>query len=149
MSASAITRWLVMVPLNDVRGAVRGAAIAVPARARPTVRATIWAEGATRRTALRGRVTKLSTPRPKSSAWPGSWPVGCGAAASIGGASGSRLHRCEIRLAPDTPSTVAWCILEKTTTWSPYPSITHISHSGRERSNGRPARWAVSSTSSS
>ena len=66
-----------------------------------------------------------------------------------GGASASRLHRWETRLAPETPSTVAWCILEKTTILSASnPSITHISHSGRDRSRGRPARWLVSSTSS-
>ena len=35
-----------MVPLNDVRGAVSGAAIAVPSRARPMVRVTPCAVGA-------------------------------------------------------------------------------------------------------
>ena len=37
MSARPMERWPVMVPLNDVRGAVSGAAIAVPERARPIV----------------------------------------------------------------------------------------------------------------
>ena len=46
MSASAIARWPVMVPLNDVRGAVNGAAIAVPSRARPMVLVTSSADGA-------------------------------------------------------------------------------------------------------
>ena len=40
-------RWPVIVPLNEVRGAVSGAAIAVPARARPTVRDTSWVVGVT------------------------------------------------------------------------------------------------------
>ena len=35
---------------------------------------------------------------------------------SSGGASGSRLHRNEIALAPETPSTVQWCILVNTAT---------------------------------
>ncbi len=105
-----------IVPLNDVRGAENGAAIAVPARARPTVRVISWVDGATRRTALSGRVTCRAPPRPSSSTLPRLVPGGLlSAAGTIGSASGSRLHRCEIRLAPETPSTVAWCIFENTT----------------------------------
>ena len=113
--ASAIARWPVMVPLNDVRGAVSGAAIAVPSRARPMVPTTPFTVGASRPNVWNGRVVLVTSARPNSSRWPGS----CGHAffsswAPSGSASGSRLHRCEIRLAPETPSTVAWCIFWKT-----------------------------------
>jgi len=38
--------------------------------------------------------------------------------------------------APETPSTIAWCILVSVATRPPAtPSMTHISHSGRERSS--------------
>ena len=61
-----------MVPLNDVRGAENGAAIAVPARARPTVLVISCADGATSRTACSGRVSALIMARPSSSVCPGS-----------------------------------------------------------------------------
>ena len=46
MSAKPIVRWPVMVPLNEVRGAENGAAIAVPSRARPMVLVSSSADGA-------------------------------------------------------------------------------------------------------
>ena len=108
-----------MVPLNDVRGAVSGAAIAVPSRARPMVPTTPFTVGASRAKVWKGRVPLVITARPSSSARRGS----CGQAffscpAPIGAASGSRLHRCDMRLAPETPSTVAWCIFWNTATSS-------------------------------
>ena len=93
MSARPIVRCPVMVPLNDVRGAVSGAAMAVPARARPTVLVTSVADGLTSRARCSGRPTVLSTPRPSSSAGPGSrrW-VASGAGAS-GASVAERAHR--------------------------------------------------------
>ena len=99
--------------------------MAVPARARPIVLVISWADGVTRRTALSGRVTVVTSARPSSSVCRGSRPWACGAAGSIGGSSASRLHRCESRLEPDTPSTVAWCIFMKTTTLSVVVPLDH------------------------
>ena len=139
-----------MVPLNEVRGAEKGAAMAVPSRARPMVLASSSTDGVSSLAACSGLVRLLTTPRPSSSSSRGSRPNPPSSPSASGGASASRLHRCEIRLDPDTPSTVAWCIFENTAILSPsYPSITHISHSGRDRSSGSPARWPASSTSSS
>ena len=61
-----------MVPLNDVRGAVSGAAIAVPSRARPMVPTTPFTVGASRPTVVNGRVVLVTSARPNSSPWPGS-----------------------------------------------------------------------------
>ncbi len=118
ISDSAIARWPVIVPLNDVRGAVSGAAIAVPERARPMVPTTPFTVGASSPTVWNGRVPLVSTARPSSSARPGSCGHDFSSPAPSGSPSGSRLHRCETRLAPETPSTVAWCIFEKTATRS-------------------------------
>ena len=140
-----MVRWPVMVPLNDVRGAVSGAAIAVPARARPTV----WAMPLTDGTSALGIVERPGERGDDAAAE----QLGAAglvaerldlASSASGGASGSIEVRCEMRLAPETPSTVAWCILENTAirsrpSSSTYPSMTHISHSGRDRSSGRPA----------
>ncbi len=150
MSARPMVRWLVMVPLKEVRGAENGAAIAVPSRARPSVFVISWVEGASSLAAFTGLVRVLMSPRLSSSSSRGSRPNRPSSPCARGGASGSRLHRWETRLEPETPSTVAWCIFEKTTILSSsYPSITHISHSGRDRSSGCPAMWPHSSTSSS
>src|SRR5688500_3786837 len=97
-----------MVPLNDVRGAVSGAAIARPSRARLTVSERVRTVGATILASCHGLAIVDTTPRPTSSRSDG---TRCDAAApgasaeSSGGASGSRLHRNEIMFDPETPST--------------------------------------------
>ena len=55
--ASAIARWPVIVPLNDVRGAVSDAVIAVPSRARPMVPSTPCMVGAINPKVVNGLVT--------------------------------------------------------------------------------------------
>ena len=50
-----------MVPLNDVRGAVSGAAIAVPSRARPMVPTTPFTVGASRPKVVNGRVALVTS----------------------------------------------------------------------------------------
>ena len=67
MSTRATARWPVIVPLNDVRGAVSGAAIAVPARARPTVWATPLTDGTSAFGIVNGLVKVVTIPRPNSS----------------------------------------------------------------------------------
>ena len=52
-------------------------------------------------------------------------------------------------LAPETPSTVQWCILVKIATLpDSRPSMTTNSHSGRDRSSGMPAMCPHRSASS-
>ncbi len=113
-----------MVPLKEVRGAVSGAGIAVPSRARPMVLATPLTVGPMTFASATGLCRLVTTPRASSSVSPGvreaSWPFG---AVSSGGASASREHMKEIALAPDTPSTVQWCILVKTTRRSSPDSV--------------------------
>ena len=126
----------------------------MPARDRATVRETSWVVGETSFATATGLARLVTTARPSSSRRPASRPKAAGSSSWSGGSVGERLHRWLIRLEPETPSTVAWCIFENTTTRSASPSprnpsITHISHSGRERSNGSPARCAVSEVSSS
>ena len=83
-----------IVPLKEVRGAVSGAAIAVPLRARPIVRVSTLAVGATILASCTGLARLVATPLARSSVSLGvrgcRWSFG---ALSIGGASGSRLHR--------------------------------------------------------
>ena len=116
MSAKAIVRWPVMVPLKEVRGAENGAAMAVPDRARPMVLVSSSTEGVSSLAASIGFFRLVTRPRPSSSSSRGSRPNSPFPPTDSGGASASRLHRCEIRFEPDTPSTVAWCIFEKTAT---------------------------------
>ena len=131
------------MPLNDVRGAVNGAGhrLAACGRAgsRPGSRracaAAAWR-------AWPGAGPGAARRRRRS---PGRWAAGGAGAAGrssvSGGASGSRLHSSETRLAPDTPSTVAWCIFVNTAIEpSSSPSMTHISQSGLLRSRACPAR---------
>src|SRR4051794_34485027 len=104
-----------MVPLKEVRGARRGAAIAVPLRARSSVLVSTPAVGPTSLASSTGLVRLATTPRASSSASLGArGSVLRFGGVSSGDASGSRLHRNEIALAPETPSTVQWCILVKT-----------------------------------
>ena len=67
MSVNAMDRWPVIVPLNDVRGAVNGAAIAVPSRARLTVSARVRTVGVTSLASCHGLATVDTNPRPTSS----------------------------------------------------------------------------------
>ena len=63
--------------------------------------------------------------------------------------SGSRSKSTESSSAPDTPSTVEWCILAtKPMSSSASPSTIHISHSGRARSSWWPVISPVRSASS-
>ncbi len=66
-SVYAIERWPVIVELKDVRGAVSGAAIAVPRRARRVVSTSVRVVGAASLTICHGLVTVARTPRPSSS----------------------------------------------------------------------------------
>ena len=95
-----------MVPLKDVRGAVSGAGIAVPSRARPMVLATPLTVGPITLASATGLCRLVTTPRASSSASPGARGGSASGADSSGGASGSREQRKEIALAPETPSTV-------------------------------------------
>ena len=139
MSARPMLRWPVMVPLNDVRGAENGAAIAVPSRARPTRlgdqlrgrreqpdRVDRPGGGAQRTRAAE----QLARGRRRGRA-PASSPRASGAA------SGSRRTgaRSGWRRRPRRRSRGA-SSRRQTILPSSYPSMTHISHSGRDRSSG-------------
>ena len=56
-----------MVPLNDVRGAVSGAAIAVPCLARLAVSTRVRTVGVTSLASCHGLVAVANNPRPTSS----------------------------------------------------------------------------------
>ncbi len=112
-----------MVALNDVRGAVSGAGIAVPSRARPMVLATPLTVGPTTLARATGLYRLVATPRASSSASPGARGGSPSGGVSSGGASASSEHMNEIALAPETPSTVQWCILVNTTMRSSPDSV--------------------------
>ena len=120
-------RWPVMVPLNEVRGAVNGAGIAAP---------RAGAVDPVRQYAGRVRQQPRELDRPLGDADAGrrrtmSRSRGRRSGASlrprlaIGGAPGSRLHSSETRLAPLTPSTVAWCILVITAIGAVVEALDH------------------------
>ena len=146
-------RWPVTLALNAVFGAANGGAIAVPLRARFTVSTTVDSVSSARTlTSFNGRMANLTAPLTAISRLlpPPAPSTGSGA-----GASGSVVHSCDIRFAPVTPSTPAWCTFVITAmrppAWASVPatfSITHISHSGRVRSNGSDAMWPQISASS-
>ena len=151
--ANATLRRPVMLALNGVCGAVNGLAMASPDTARRTVSTTVvTVPGSTRVARCTGRVANRSSPRPAISSWLALPEPFTGAG---GGGSASVLHSCDIRLAPVTPSTAAWCTLVITAIRPPAwasvpstPSMTHISHSGRLRSSGSEARCPQISASS-
>ena len=96
----------------------------------------VWATSFTNSTGCFTRETTASrtmsscegTPSPRKAG-----PTPAGGAAS----PGLRLKRCTKRPAPEAPSTAAWCTLVMTAKRPPsMPSMTHASHSGRERSSG-------------
>ena len=90
-----------------------------------------------------------------TSAWPmSSRPEGTrGSAACAGGrlsgaGSGTRSNSTESSAAPETPSTVEWCILAMSPIRpSASPSTIHISHSGLDRSSWRPVMSPARSAS--
>ena len=142
----------VMLALNAVRGAANGGAMVWPLRARITVLTTDDAVPVSALAKRSGLAANLIAPVNAISIWlaPPTPSTGSGA-----GASASVLHSCDIRLAPVTPSTQAWCTLVITASRPPCcasvpatPSMTHISHSGRVRSSGNPAMWPQISASS-
>ena len=117
------------------KSAIVLAAMARPPAALRTVSTTVdTVEGSTLVARLIGRLAKR--PRPPRAIRSGL----TSALASTGsgaGALGSMLHSWDIRLAPVTPSTAAWCTLVITANRPPLrasvpssPSIAHISHSG-------------------
>ena len=99
-----------------------------------------------------GRAAKRTAPLTAISR---SLPCPLASTGSGGGASGSVVHSFDIRLAPVTPSTAAWCTFVITAMrppfWASVPamfSMTHISHSGRVRSSGSDAMCPAISDSS-
>ncbi len=152
--AYAMLRWLVTLALNAVLGAANGRAIASPLRARLTVSTTVETVVGTTLINFSGREANFIAPliAISSSLPPPTPSTGSGA-----GASGSVPHSCDIRLAPVTPSTPAWCTFVMTASRPPASacasvpamfSMTHISHSGRLRSSGSDAIWPQISASS-
>ena len=109
-------RWLVTLALNAVFGAANGRAIASPLRARLTVSTTDESVVGTTLINFSGRVANFTAPliAISSSLPPPTPSTGSGA-----GASGSVLHSCDIRLAPVTPSTPAWCTFVMTASRPP------------------------------
>ncbi len=114
-----------------------------PSRARSRVDTTEDTVSGTTLASCNGRVANLSRPPAAiyQSVAPPTPSTGSGA-----GASASVVHSYDIRLAPVTPSTAAWCTLVRTARrpswWQSVPatpSITHISQSRRLRSNGSEA----------
>lgn len=150
--ANAMLRRPEMLALNAVLGAANGAAIVRPLRARLTVSTTEDTVVGSTLINFSGRVTNLTAPLIAISSSEASPAPATGSGA---GASGSVVHSCDIRLAPVTPSTPAWCIFVMTAIRPPacasVPatfSITHISHSGLVRSSDNDAIWPHISESS-
>ena len=144
-----MVRWPVIVRLNGVRGAVNGAGIANPLRARLIQDGSTPRVPGSREASRHGVARRESAPPTASSSAPEPPAVSLTRSASSAGSSGVSVHSCDIILAPVTPSTVEWCILANTATRpSDRPSMTYICHSGIERSIGWLARCAHSSASS-
>ena len=152
----ATDRRLVRVPLNEVRGADRGSA-ALPSPGRLSDPWRTWRTCRMRcpvvNTSLaisNGRMVRAMTARVISSRLEGTWlstMPGSGAGRSAG--SGSRSKSTDNSSAPETPSTVEWCILAMNPMRpSDRPSTIHISHSGRARSSGRPVMSPATEASS-
>ena len=97
-----------ILALNAVRGAANGRAIVWPSRALSSVAATEDTVPGTTLARCNGRVANLTSPRAAISQ-PAALPTP--STRSGAGASASVLHSCDIRLAPVTPSTLAWCTL--------------------------------------
>jgi hypothetical protein len=142
----------VISALNGVVGALNGAAIAVPLRARFTVLTTVDTVAGNARARLSGRDRNLTRPPAAMSSWVASPGPATG---SGGGESGSVLHSCVSRFVALTPSTAAWCTLIIRATGPPScgsvpptPSITHISHIGLLRSSCADTRRPQTSASS-
>ena len=152
----ATDRRRVREPLKDVRGAERGRA-ALPSPGSPSDRLRTRRTLRTRRPVVtrsrvisKGRMVRATAAWVMSSSWDGIRPsVRCSGVRAGGSGSGDRSKRIDSSSAPDTPSTVEWCILVMKPIRSlARPSMTHISHSGFERSSWRPVMSPAMSASS-
>ena len=139
--ANEMDRCPVIVRLNGVRGAVNGAGMASPLRARLIHEGSTPSVPGSSVASRHGVASRDRAPPTASSIAPDPPADSATRASSSSGSSGVRVHSCESMLAPVTPSTVEWCILAKTATRpSGRPSMTYICHSGIDRSIGWPAR---------
>ena len=126
-----------IVRLNGVRGAVNGAGIASPLRARLIHDGSTPTVPGNREASRHGVARRDRAPPTASSRAPDPPAVSSTSSSSSSGSSGERVHSCDSMFAPVTPSTVEWCILAKTATRpSGSPSMTYICHSGMDRSIG-------------
>ena len=126
-----------MVRLNGVRGAVNGAGIARPFRARLIQDGRTPSVPGSSDASRHGVARRDRAPPTASSSAPEPPAVSLTRSSSSAGSSGVSVHSCDIMLAPVTPSTVEWCILANTATCPlGSPSITYICHSGNDRSIG-------------
>ena len=139
-----------IVRLNGVRGAVNGAGMASPLRAREIHSGSTPSVPGRSEASRHGVARRDSAPPTASSSAPDPPAVSLTRSGSSAGSSGVSVHSWDIMLAPVTPSTVEWCILAKQATRpSGSPSMRYICQSGMDRSMGWLARCAHSSASSS
>ena len=108
-----------IVPLNGVRGAVNGAGMARPLRARLIQDGSTPSVPGSSEASRHGVARRESAPPTASSRAPEPPAVSFTSSSSSVGSSGVSVHSCDIMLAPVTPSTVEWCILAKTATRPP------------------------------
>ena len=151
-AAKATRRRPVMATLTEVRGAVSGrpplpvAHLADPAHAEDRLAGAPEGAGDLEGLEQPGHHGLAETSSKSDGMRPTSWSWGISGWTAE---SGSRSNKMPSSSAPETPSTVLWCILATRAILPPSsPSTNHISHSGRSRWSWRLSTSAANSASS-